>query len=105
MTSAQVFREFGVGNSGASGIASACVTIEPTSWSRSLPSQRDEKIKMKLAQRTIKETVYRGESEDEAEEFDDSVRYCGEVARILDLLFIHATSSLSWALLWGWKRR
>jgi hypothetical protein len=54
---------------------------------------------MKLAQRTIKETVDCGESENKAEESDDGVRHGGEVACILDLLLIHATS-FSWALLW-----
>jgi hypothetical protein len=33
MTSAQIFREFGVGSSGASGIASSCATMEARPWS------------------------------------------------------------------------
>ena len=58
---------------------------------------------MQLSQRTVENIVNRGKREDEAEEFDDYMRDRRKVTRILDLLFIHAASSLSWALLWRWE--
>jgi len=72
MASAQVFREFGVGNSGANGIASACVTMEPISWSIIAPSLVRE-MKTKMGQRTVEQIVDSGESEGEAQELDDGV--------------------------------
>ena len=58
---------------------------------------------VKMSQRTIENPVYRGKGEGEAEELDDYKRDRRKVTRILDLLFIYAASSLSWALLWCWE--
>lgn len=54
-----------------------------------------------MDQRTIKETVNSGKSEYEPEEFYDGVGRGGEIAGVLDLLFVHAASFLSWTLCWG----